>query len=125
MVTQTALLVCRISIANRQTRSLLLGFLGLEVPAEVFDAPLELDLLLTQLGVLGLERVDVGVGRGAKGLLDKGDGVAGLLRLFVEADEHLGQLVDHAGALEILSIFLLLLLRGLDAHFIFDLNLLL
>ena len=61
--------------------------------------------------------IDVGLIRSSEALLDKVDGIGRLLGLLVEANEHLRQLVNHAGLLEELAELLLLLLSGLSAHY--------
>ena len=78
---------------------------------------LQLSVLSAQVLVLGLQRLHVGIRGRAEALLDELDGVAGLLRLLIEPNEHFGEVIDYAGALKIFAELFLLLLSGLHGHF--------
>jgi hypothetical protein len=80
---------------------------------ESFDLLLEFSLVHLEFLVVGLELLDVGITGRSKSLLDEFNCVSWLLGLLVEANEHLGQLIDDASLLEVLSEFFLLLLGSL------------
>jgi hypothetical protein len=76
--------------------SLLLGLLSFDLSMNGFDPAGKVSSLLLQVIVIGLQDVDVSIGRCAQALLDKVYGVLRLLRLLVKADKNLGKLIDHS-----------------------------
>ena len=56
----------------------------------------KLSPLLLQVIVIRLQDVDISVGGRAQALLDEINSVLGLLRLLIEADQDLGELVHHS-----------------------------
>ena len=83
---------------------------------QVFLALLQFCFLAAKLLVLRLQGLNISVARCSKALLDELDGVSWFFGLFVEADQHFGQVVDDACLLEVVSELLLLLLGRLNAH---------
>ena len=89
----------------------------LEVFGQILDSLVKLVSLSAEVFVLLLQVIHISVRGGAESLLNELNCVSGLFGLFVETNQYLGQLVDYAGAFEVLSKFLLLLFSGLNAHF--------
>ena len=98
----------------------LLGPLGLELSLKSVNALLQLSNIALELLILSLEVINVALLRGAKAALEV-DGILGLLRLLIEADEDLGKLVDDARLLEELAELLFLLFSSLCTHSLFSL----
>jgi len=71
------------------------------------DFVAELGVLLFQARQLGLHGLDVNTRGGAEVAPDVVHGICGPLGLLVQANEHLGQGVDHAGFFQVPSEFVL------------------
>ena len=54
----------------------------------------------------------------AETLFDEFDGVAGFLRLFIETNQHLSEVINDTSTFEVLAELFLLLFGGLDTHVI-------
>ena len=89
--------------------SLLAGDLVLDVLLQLLDLLLEFGLLAAKILILSLQGLDIGVGGGTKALLDELNSIAGLLGLLVKANKDLGEVVDDASTLKVLSEFFFLL----------------
>ena len=97
----------------------LLGSFVLQLLLKSIDLLLQLSFLPFQIFVICFQLFNVCVRWSSKRLLDELECVSWLLSFFVEADEDLRQLVDHAGFFQVLSKIFLLLFGCLDAHFKF------
>ena len=106
----------RASSAEGRCSSLLLLDGGLDFLLELLDAFFKVFFLAAQVLVLSLERLDISVTWRAEALLDELNSIAWFLGLLVKTNEHLGEVVNDAGPLEVLAELLLLLLSGLHAH---------
>ena len=93
-------------------------FKFLEILGQILDSLVKLVSLSAEVFVFLLQVIHISVCGGAESLLNELNSVSGLFGLFVEANQDLGQLVNYAGTLEVLSEFLFLLFSRLNAHFV-------
>jgi hypothetical protein len=76
--------------------SLLFRLLTLDLSLKCLNPSLQLGMLLLQVVIVSTQHVNVGVRGCAQALLDEINRVCGLLRLLIESNQHLGQLVYHS-----------------------------
>ena len=86
-----------------------LAALLLELIIQMFYLSLEFSHVSSELNVVGLDGLNIDVGRLAKTLLNEFNDIVRLLLLLVETDEHFGELIYDTVLLEVLAEILLLL----------------